>query len=224
MSYVVKLFGCGERNPKQSTSGSGQGYVSDLGEALCRKWGIMSGRIAVVAPAGVGYLSSIGQDAEPRWYVACTMPRHEKQVSAQLTLRGIEHFLPLYDEVHRWKDRRMKVSLPLFPGYVFVRIPLLERLRVQVIPGVLRLVGFGGRPVALDSTELQRLRDGLQAMKAEPHPFMRIGQRVRIQRGPLKGAEGLLQRKGGDLRVVLSMDLIQQAVSVEVEVCDLELL
>jgi transcription antitermination factor NusG len=159
-----------------------------------------------------------------RWYVACTIARHEKQVAAQLSGRGIDNFLPLYEEVHRWKDRRKVISLPLFPGYVFVRIPLLERLRVQVIPSVLRLVGFGGPPVALEDAEVERLRQGLAVLRAEPHPFLKAGQRVRVKNGPLSGAEGVLERHRDKFRVVLSMDLIQQSVAVEMDICDVELI
>jgi transcription antitermination factor NusG len=152
------------------------------------------------------------------------MARHEKQVAAQLSGRGIDNFLPLYEEVHRWKDRRKVISLPLFPGYVFVRIPLLERLRVQVIPSVLRLVGFGGPPVALQDAEVERLRQGLAVLQAEPHPFLKAGQQVRVKNGPLSGAEGVLERHRGKFRVVLSMDLIQQSVAVEMDICDVELI
>lgn len=159
-----------------------------------------------------------------KWYVACTMARHEKQVAAQLSRCGIDNFLPLYDEVHRWKDRRKIISLPLFPGYVFVRIPLLERLRVQVIPSVSRLMGFGGPPVAIEDAEVERLRKGLAVLHAEPHPFLTAGQRVRVKSGPLSGAAGVLERHRDKFRVVLSMDLIQQSVAVEMDICDVELI
>lgn len=159
----------------------------------------------------------------PNWYVISTMPRHEKQVGIQLCGRGIEHYLPVYEEVHRWKDRKMTVSLPLFPGYLFVRIPMLERLRVQVIPGVLRFVSFGGLPVAIDDSEMLRLQRGLAELKAEPHPFLKLGQKVRLKAGPLSGFEGVLERYKDKFKIVLSMDLIQQSVAVEVDMCDVEM-
>ncbi len=158
------------------------------------------------------------------WFVACTMPRHEKQVAAQLNARLVENFLPLYEEIHRWKDRRMKVLLPLFPGYVFVRIELRERIKVLSIPGVLRFVGFGGPPVALDPVEMNRLREGLTALRTEPHPFLKVGQKVRVRFGPLRGAEGILQQHRDGWRVILSMDLIQQSVAVEMDLSDIEIL
>lgn len=167
--------------------------------------------------------ASLVDGARPEWFVACTIPRHEKQVAAQLNARSVENFLPVYEELHRWKDRRVKVLLPLFPGYVFVHIALLERLKVLMVPGVLRFVGFGGPPVALDATEMMRLRDGLTALRAEPHPFLKVGKKVRVRFGPLAGAEGILQQHRDRFRVVLSMDLIQRSVAVEVSLADLEI-
>ena len=176
-----------------------------------------------VTAQGANFLAERPCELVPRWYVLCTMARHEKQVASQLLGRGIDCFLPLYEEVHRWKDRRKTVTLPLFPGYLFVRIPLMERLRVQVLPGVLRMVGFGGAPVALSDPEVERLRDGLSVLHAEPHPFLKVGQTVRVKSGPLAGIEGILERHRDNYRVVLSMDLIQQSVAVEMDLCDLEL-
>jgi transcription antitermination factor NusG len=185
----------------------------------------MSTRVTI-ANNGVERLlnGALAEQSNPNWYVVCTMPRHEKQVAAQLNGRSIENFLPLYEEVHRWKDRRMKVLLPLFPGYVFVRVPLMKRLGVQMVPGVLRFVGFGGPPVALESAEMERLRAGLTMLHAEPHPFLKIGQKVRVKCGPLAGVEGILEQYRGRFRVILSMDLIQKSVAVEVDMADLQIL
>src|SRR5215470_10036357 len=83
---------------------------------------------------------------EPRWYAAHLCANHEKRVAAELNARNVENFLPLYSSVRRWKDRRVNLQLPLFPGYLFVRLPLRDRLRVLQIPSVVRLVGFGGSP------------------------------------------------------------------------------
>lgn len=184
----------------------------------------MSSQVGIGNTGAVPLLSApLTQSRQANWYVICTMPRHEKQVAAQLSCRSIENFLPLYEEVHRWKDRRAKVLLPLFPGYVFVRVPLMERLQVQMVPGVLRFVGFGGPPVALDAAEMKRLHDGLTALRAEPHPFLKVGQKVRVRYGPLAGAEGILEQHRERFRVVLSMDLIQQSVAVELDMSDLEI-
>jgi transcription antitermination factor NusG len=157
-----------------------------------------------------------------RWYAIYTCANHEKRAAAELNARTVEHFLPLYSSVRRWKDRRVQLDLPLFPGYVFVRLALCERLRVVQIPSIVRLVGFGGLPTALPDTEVDIMRSGLsKSLCAEPHPFLTIGRRVRITGGPFAGLEGILKQKRGNLRVVVSLALIQRSVSVEVSAADL---
>jgi len=159
--------------------------------------------------------------AEQRWYAAYTCANHEKHVAAELGTRDVEHFLPLYSSVRRWKDRRVQLELPLFPGYVFVRLALCNRLRVVQIPSVVRLVGFGGLPTALPDTEMEILRSGLcQRLRAEPHPFLTVGRRVRITGGPFAGLEGVLRRKRNSLRAVVSLSLIQRSVALDVDVAD----
>src|SRR6266571_7147008 len=115
---------------------------------------------------------------EPHWYAAYTRAQHEKRVAAELVARGVENFLPLYGSVRRWKDRRVQLELALFPGYVFVRLALRDRLRVLQIPSVARLVGFNGLPTALPDTEMEILRTGLcNSLRAEPHPFLTVGRK-----------------------------------------------
>ena len=162
---------------------------------------------------------------EPRWYAAYICANHEKRVAAELGAREVEHFLPLYSSVRRWKDRRVNLDLPLFPGYVFVRLALGDRLRVVQIPSVVRLVGFGGLPTALPDTEMEILRSGLsERLRAEPHPFLTVGRRVRITAGPFAGLEGILRRKKTNLRVVVSLELIQRSVAVDVDAADVRAL
>ena len=161
---------------------------------------------------------------QPRWYVACTSANHEKRVAERLGVREVECFLPLYHSVRRWKDRRMTVHAPLFPGYVFVHLALIERLRVLEVPGVARLVSFNGLPAALPEDEIERLRTGLACgVIAEPHPYLTAGRRVRIVAGPLAGFDGIILRQKGKARVVLSIDLIQRSVVVDADAADLEL-
>ena len=160
---------------------------------------------------------------QPRWYAAYTSANHEKRVAGQLDARAIEHFLPSYSSVRRWKDRRVTLQLPLFPGYVFVRMELRNRLQVLQIPGVARLVGFGGMPTPLPQEEIDALRAGLAGgVRAEPHPYLNVGRRVRLKKGPLAGLEGILLRWKGNWRVVLSLDLIQRSVAVDVDASALE--
>ena len=161
--------------------------------------------------------------SELHWYAAYTNARHEKYVASQLNDRGLDSFLPLYCSVRQWKDRRKEIVLPLFPGYVFVCLADNERVRVLQIPGVVRFVSFNGRPAPLNDDEIESLKRAMVAgVVAEPHPYLKIGRRVRIKRGPLAGMEGLLARKKDKFRVVISLDLIMRSVATEVEVSDLE--
>jgi len=160
---------------------------------------------------------------EPRWYAAYTCANHEKRVAEQLERRSVEHFLPLYNSVRRWKDRRVRLQLPLFPGYVFVRLALRDRLQVLQIPSLVRLVGFSGLPAPLPDDAVERLRNGLsQGCCAEPHPYLRVGRRVRIKSGPLAGWEGFLVRRKRNIRFVLSIELISRSVIVDIDGADLE--
>jgi transcription antitermination factor NusG len=166
---------------------------------------------------------SLGIYAEPRWYVAQTCCHHEKRVAHQFASRGIEYFLPSYEKVSRWRDRRVRLQLPLFPGYIFVRIPLRERLRALEISSVACLVGFGGAATPMPDVEMDALQKGLASqLRSEPHPYLRVGRRVRIKSGPLTGLEGILIRKKGSLRFVVSVDLILQSVATDVDIADID--
>ena len=171
-----------------------------------------------------GSSTSVGsQLSDTSWYAVYTRSRHEKHVADQLECKQIETFLPLYETIRRWKNGRHRVLLPLFPCYTFVRIALRDRLEVLKAPGVVRLVGFNGTPVPLAAEEVARLQQALaEGFKAEPHPYLSVGRRVRITAGPLAGHEGILVRKKGDLGVVLSIDLIQRSVLVHVDALSLE--
>lgn len=160
---------------------------------------------------------------EPRWYAAYTTANHEKRVTAQLQERSMEHFLPVYESVRRWKDRKVKLQLPLFPGYVFVRMTLRDRLRVVQLPGVVRLVGFDGKPSALPDEDVEALQASLHnGARAEPHPYLTTGRRVRVKSGPLMGLEGVLVKRKKRARFVVSLQLIQRAMALEVEEAELE--
>lgn len=180
-----------------------------------------------VRPATVSseWSGQTAQKIETRWYAAYTSANHEKRVAEQMRIREVEHFLPTYSSMRRWKDRRVKLDMPLFPGYVFVRMCLRERLRVVQIPGVARLVGFDGTPVALPDEEIELLRRASdERLSTRPHPYLKIGQRARVIEGPLRGAEGILIKQKSNFRVILSIELIMRSVSVEVNSADLELL
>ena len=156
---------------------------------------------------------------EEHWYVAHTSANHEKQIAKQLEQRSVGHFLPLYESVRRRKDRAVKLQLPLFPGYIFLQLILRDRLKVLQIPGVARLVGFGGKPLALADEEIESLRRAqFEGVRLEPHPFLKIGRRVQVIAGPLAGREGILKRWKGGLRVLLSIELIQRSVLADVDI------
>jgi len=166
---------------------------------------------------------AVAQDFSANWFAAYTNSHHEKRVVSHFTERQIESFLPLYSTRHRWKNRcEMNLELPLFPNYVFVRIDPRERVGVLEVPGVLSLVGFGRTLAPLPDFEIEALRSGLGQRKIEPHPYLVIGERVRIKAGPMMGMEGVLVRKKNDFRVVLALDVIMQSVAVEVDADDLE--
>jgi transcription antitermination factor NusG len=166
-----------------------------------------------------------GPPSESYWVAVYTVARHEKVIARQFEERSIETFLPLYRSVHRWKDRKKDVELALFPSYVFVRISTNRKLQVLQVPGVVNIVSFNGELAALPEQEINALRNGLDnQLCAEPCPYLRVGKRVRVIRGPMAGAEGILSRKKDRYRVVISVDVLMRSVAVEVDVTDLELI
>lgn len=160
----------------------------------------------------------------PNWFAVHTFPRHEKRVEQHLGQMDIEHFLPLYRSPRKWRNGlKVVLDLPLFSGYIFVRIKRNERVRVLEVPGVLAIVGgTRGEMAPLPEVEVEALRSGLHLRQAEPHPLLTVGQRVRIRSGALAGLEGIVVRKKNSFRVVLTMDLIMQSIAVEVDGEELE--
>jgi transcription antitermination factor NusG len=162
---------------------------------------------------------------QPHWYVAYTYPRHEKRVADHIHRAGVECYLPLYTAVHQWNKRRAKVELPLFPGYVFVRIALANRLRVLTAPGVAYLVGTKGEPTPLADAEIEPLRDCLgRKLNCEPVDYLNAGNRVRVIAGPLCGLQGVIVRRSGGTRFIVSIDLIMRSMAINVDGVDLQLL
>lgn len=160
---------------------------------------------------------------ESCWFAAYTRSRHEKRVARHLQDREIEHFLPMYRTQHRWKDgTRAMVELPLFPGYLFVRVQRSERVSVLEVPGVVSMVGNASHLASLPDFEVEALRQGLDPLRTEPHPFLTMGQRVRIKTGALAGIEGIVVRKKGGYRVVLTLSLLMQSIAIEVDGDDVE--
>jgi transcription antitermination factor NusG len=165
------------------------------------------------------------QPVTANWYALYTAPRHEKLVADHINRHGIPCFLPLYRSVRRWKDRRKELAMVLFPGYVFVRVAPQDRLQVLQLPGAIRLVTFNGCPVALPEHEIELLRSRLSGTHVmEPHPYLRVGKRIRVRSGPLQGLEGIIVRMKDRCRLVFSIDLIMRSVAVEVDDDEVEFL
>ena len=176
---------------------------------------------AVIAPTHTSQVSLPQAVPLLNWCIAYTLPRHERRVAEQIVARGLQSYLPLYETLRRWTDRRVKVEFPLFPGYVFVRLQLAERVHVLELPGVLRFVSFQGRPATLDAAEIESLRHTLTLRKAEPYRYL-AGKRVRFRGGAFDGLEGVIVRRKHATRVVVSIDSIQRSISIEADGCDLE--
>jgi transcription antitermination factor NusG len=160
-----------------------------------------------------------------RWYAVYTYPRHEKTVKEQLESKFVEAFLPTYVSENRWKDRRVRIHTPLFPGYVFARIKLSERSKLFAVPGVIRMLSFNGVPAPIDESEIEAVRFCLErGATLEPCPLFQVGDRVRVRSGVLEGLEGLVSRCKSERRLIVPISLINQSVAVEIDVQLLELL
>jgi len=152
------------------------------------------------------------------WYALRVRSRHENTVAFHLQARGYESFLPVYRSQRRWSDRFKEIELPLFPGYVFCQFDPLNRLPILSVPGIVHVVGVGRTPVAVDETEIVALQAAVKSgLARQPWPFLEIGHRVRIERGPLCGVEGILLSFRGRQRLVLSVTLLQRSVAVQVD-------
>jgi transcription antitermination factor NusG len=160
-----------------------------------------------------------GNAPEPHWYALRTLPRHEKQVDRILREKAVTTFLPLVSEFHEWNDRRRLISAPLFPCYLFVRTAPIHSLRVAVLRtrGVVEFVGNTGAGTTLPDQQIQAVRAVIDSgVYCAPHPFLTLGQRVRIVGGSLNGIEGILLAKNRDQSVVISINLIQNSLAVRV--------
>jgi transcription antitermination factor NusG len=157
------------------------------------------------------------------WYAVFTIPQNEKSVVKHLDLREVESFLPTFETVRVWKNRqRMKLVLPLFPGYLFVHVNSRERAMVLQSPGVLHIVGNGREYVPLPEPEIEFLRSGLCRERIEPYRELVVGERVRVRSGMMRGVCGTLVRKGSGVRFVVTLQLINQHAAVLVDAEDLE--
>ncbi len=157
------------------------------------------------------------------WYAVCTRHQHEKAAARILEYKEFEVFLPLYKARRRWKDRVKELSVPLFPGYLFIRESLERWLPIITTPGVCNIVSCGGRPVAIPRSEIEGVRRIVEStLRVEPHPFLRSGDWVRVKYGPIAGVEGILLRKKNIARLVLSVEMLGKSAAVEVDATHVE--
>lgn len=171
-------------------------------------------------------ISLVTASLEPSccWFAVYTACRHEKKVALHFEQRGIEHFLPLYQVQGKWRDgSHVTLDLPLFPGYIFVRVTKSQRGRVLAVSGALAFVdGAGGGPAPVQESVIAALRRGISERAVEPHRLLAIGQRAKIRTGSFAGMEGVVIRRRNGLRVVLTLEQLMQSIAVEVHEADLE--
>jgi transcription antitermination factor NusG len=152
------------------------------------------------------------------WYALRIKSRHERIVAAALNGKGYEVFLPLYRDRRRWSDRMKEVELPLFPGYLFCRFDAMKRLPILMTPGIVQLVGVGKNPHPIEETEITAIQSiVISRLNAQPWPYLQVGQKVRIEQGPLTGLQGILIALKKTHRLVVSVTLLQRSVAVEVD-------
>ena len=162
-----------------------------------------------------------GDGTTAHWYAVRTRSRHEKVVRDHLPGRGAEPFLPLWMRWSRWKDRRKQIATPLFPGYCFARFEPAQKLQVLRTPGVVEIVGINGTIEPIPSSEIEAIQTLVNGpLRYDPCPFLEEGMEVEVVRGPLMGVRGRLLRKDRMARLVISVSLIRQAASVEIDAAD----
>jgi transcriptional antiterminator NusG len=162
-------------------------------------------------------------DEPAPWFAIWTRSRAEKAVADQLARKRVEVFLPTVQRWSRWKDRKKQVDWPLFPGYCFARFDTRERLPILKCTGVVSIVAFDGEIVPIPDFEIDGIRRLVESdLQFDPCPLIREGMMAEVVHGPLKGVVGRLLRKGAHARLVLAVDLIGQAVSVEVDAADVK--
>jgi transcription termination/antitermination protein NusG len=160
-------------------------------------------------------------EIEPSWYAVYTRSRHEKSVATKLEEKRIEVFLPMRNVLRRWKDRRKEVAMPLFSGYLFVRMPFSQRLPVLQTPGVVQILSEGAKPVPIPEEQILSIQKLVESGLAyDPYPYLKEGTFVKVVRGPLQGVEGILLEKRKRHMLVLSVDLIQQSAALQVDISD----
>ncbi len=168
---------------------------------------------------------SAEQDTSFHWYALYTRSRYEKKVDYLLKQKGVTSYLPLNEVYHRWSDRYQRVLTPLFSCYVFVFMALRDRFKVLQTDGVIKLVSFNGYPAIIADHEIDAIKRILaEKMKVEPIDFFTPGKKVSVRQGPLKGVKGILLQRNNRNRLIIAIDGIKQALSIDIDYRDLEIL
>jgi transcription antitermination factor NusG len=210
--------------PARSLSGNTAGWIELLGllnlfqteEAMRKQHDLSSTTNAMELLQEQDFL-------HPHWYALYTRSRFEKKMLSELSERNVEVFLPMREVISRWKDRKKKIWMPLFPGYIFVNyVDTPEnRYRILNIPGAVRFIGVEKHADPIPEEQIFSIRRFLEAGSAvDPYPYIQVGTRVEVIAGPMTGIRGILIEKRGKCRFVLQVDLIRQAVSVEIDASD----
>lgn len=175
-----------------------------------------------MAPNSLGGVMT-GESLNHNWYAVCTRHQHEKTAAKILEYKEFEVFLPVYKARRRWQDRVKEISVPLFPGYLFVKAGCEGCLPILTTPGVSSIVSCGGQPATIPFSEIESIRRIVQStLRVEPHPFLQCGDRVRVKYGPIAGVEGILLRKKNVARLVLSVEMLGKSAAVEVDATHVE--
>ena len=163
-------------------------------------------------------MSSIAINKELSWFAVRAKTTHEKRVATLFAQKGYEWFLPLYHARRRWSDRVKQVELPLFPGYVFCKFVMDERMSILTTPSVLGIAGIGPMPLPVEEREMDAIRRVVgTGMELTPEPFLEAGRRVRINGGSLEGLEGMIQSVRHRNRLILSITLLQRSIAVDID-------
>jgi len=168
-------------------------------------------------------IEMISSEPERHWFAVHTRHQHEQAVATSLLNKGLQVFFPCYEAIHLWSDRKKRVTLPLFPGYLFFANEIERKSQIIATPGVNGIVEVGRIPAEIPDSEIVAIRRMVESrLRVEPHPFLNDGDRVRILRGPLQGLEGIVLRKKDALRLVLSIELLGRSAAVEIDGCVVE--
>jgi len=153
-----------------------------------------------------------------RWYALQLRTRWESSTATMLSNKGYETFLPTYKTLRRGRSRSFEAPAPLFPGYLFCRFNVFDRLPVLITPGVIAVVGNGRSPIPVEDSELEAIRKLVSTgLRVEPCPYLEVGQLVRIEEGALSGVEGMLTSFKGAQRIVVSVSLLRRSVALEID-------